>query len=83
MVVRPSNAAAGALPPSHEDAFTGMNREMTGPVTVPPPPPVVKTWNSQSEYPKPVPRAVPDMRTYRPVPFTVSVWVPPVAVVVE
>src|SRR5437764_945811 len=79
-VVRRSNAAAGAWPPSPEDAFTGMNCEMTGPVT--PPPPVVKTWNSHSEYPKPVARAVPYIRTYRPVPLTVSVCVPPVPVVV-
>src|SRR5256885_16238996 len=80
VVVRPSNAAAGALPPSHEDAFTGMNCEMTGPVTppVPPPPPVVKTWNSHSEYPNPVARAVPYRRTYRPGPFPWTSRWPPV-----
>jgi len=45
--------------------------------------PVVRTANSHSEYPYGVARVVPYMRTYRPVPLTVSVWVPPVPVVVE
>jgi hypothetical protein len=41
------------------------------------------TWNSQSEYPYGVARVVPYIRTYRPVPLTVRVCVPPVPVVVE
>src|SRR5215468_8596950 len=46
---------------------------------------VVPVWmtNSNSEYPYAVPRAVPFIRTYRPLPVTFSVWVPPVPVVVE
>src|SRR6202000_1092114 len=55
---------------------------------VPPPPPVVppavvETPNSHSEYPYWVARAVPYIRTYRPVPLTLRVWVPPVPLVVE
>src|SRR5258705_210305 len=38
--------------------------------------------NSHSEYPYPVARVVPFIRTYRPVPLTLSVCVPPVPVVV-
>jgi hypothetical protein len=47
-----------------------------------PPPNVPKTPNSHSEYPNWVARAVPFIRTYRPLPVTGSVWVPPVPVVV-
>jgi len=50
---------------------------------VPPAPAVPKTWNSNSEYPNCVARAVPSMRTNRPVPVTLRVCVPPVPVVVE
>ena len=46
------------------------------------PVPVTRTANSNSEYPYGVARAVPFIRTYRPVPFTVRVCVPPVPVVV-
>src|SRR5581483_10806158 len=57
VVVRPSSAAAGALPPLYEDALTGWKLEITGsehapapPVPPPPPPlPELNTWNSQSE----------------------------------
>ncbi len=42
-----------------------------------------KTWNSHNEYPYPVARAVPCIRTYLAAPVTLSVWVPPVPVVVE
>ncbi len=41
------------------------------------------TWNSHSEYPYPVARCVPYIRTYRPVPVTLRFCVPPVPVVVE
>ncbi len=44
--------------------------------------PLVCTVSSHSEYPYGVARVVPYIRTYRPVPLTVSVWVPPVPVVV-
>ena len=49
VVVRPSSAAAGALPPSHDDAATGLNSEIGVPVGGwGPPPTVPKTWNSHS-----------------------------------
>src|ERR1700743_822933 len=51
-------------------------------VPTPPPAPDVNTWNSNSEYPNAVPRAVPSIRMKRPVPFTLSVCTPPVPVVV-
>src|SRR5262245_9728218 len=41
------------------------------------------TWNSHREYPYGVARVMPYTRTYRPVPPTVRVCVPPVPVVVE
>src|SRR4051812_16696264 len=44
---------------------------------------VPKTWNSHSEYPNAVARAVPFTRTKRPVPDTVRSWLPPPPVVVE
>jgi hypothetical protein len=47
VVVRPSSAAAGALPPSQDEAFTGANCEMTAPEGVPAG--VPSTWSSQSE----------------------------------
>jgi hypothetical protein len=62
VVARPSSAAAGALPPSCDEAVTGLNSE----IGVPPGvvgPVVPKTWNSHSEYPHPVARAVPFTRT--------------------
>jgi hypothetical protein len=46
------------------------------------PPPVPNTWNSHSETPYGVARAVVATRTYRPAPVTFSVCVPPVPVVV-
>src|SRR5215468_2592059 len=93
VVVRPSRAAAGPLAPWDEDAFTGRYSAMFGlPPPVPPvgevvgdgvgdvvvPPPLVCTTNSHSEYPYPVARAVPYIRTYRPVPLALMVCVPPV-----
>ncbi len=54
VLVRPSTAAAGALPPSCDDAATVLYAEIgvppAGGGSVGPPPPVVpKTRNSQSE----------------------------------
>ena len=50
--IRPSSAAAGALPPSQEDAATFLNSEIGRSPGGPEPPPVVPyTLNSQSEYP--------------------------------
>src|ERR1700742_1985141 len=47
-------------------------------VTVPP----RCTMNSQMEYPYPVARTVPFMRTYRPLPLTLMTWLPPVPLVI-
>jgi hypothetical protein len=44
---------------------------------------VPDTWNSKSEYPYEMPRFVPYIRTYRPLPDTVRSSVPPSPVVVE
>jgi hypothetical protein len=49
VVVRPSSAAAGALPPSHEEADTCANSEIGVPDGGGPVPVVPKTWNSHSE----------------------------------
>ena len=40
------------------------------------------TTNSQMEYPYPVARTVPYIRTYRPLPLTLTIWVPPVPLVI-
>src|ERR1041384_5068615 len=82
--VLPSNAALAGVPaPSDDAAVAG---RPCAALAVPQPPPVSKdpnTWNSHSEYPYPVARAVPYIRTYLPAPFTLSVCVPPVPVVGE
>jgi hypothetical protein len=51
VVVRPSSAAAGALPPSHEEAVTFWNSEIGAPAGGWPVAGDPNTWNSQSEYP--------------------------------
>src|SRR5215468_4009851 len=40
------------------------------------------TMNSQMEYPYWVARAVPYIRTYRPLPLTLTTWLPPVPLVI-
>src|SRR5580693_7232935 len=85
VLVLPSTAAdAGNDAFSSDDAVAG--RVSAASVVLhdePVPPAVPETWNSHRLYPYWVARAVPYMRTYRPVPVTLRVWVPPVPVVVE
>src|ERR1700722_3212627 len=80
----PSTASAAGVPAfSVEDAVAVLFNATFVVPQVLPPPLVVKTWNSHSEYPYWVARAVPYIRMYRPVPLTVRLWLPPVPVVVE
>src|SRR5947209_7293017 len=72
--VLPSVAAlAGYAPLSVEDAVVGLPWDSR--LLVPAGDPL--TMNSQSEYPHWVPRAVPYILTYRPVPVTDRASVPP------
>jgi hypothetical protein len=80
----PSNADAAGVPPfSVDEAVAGLPcatlavPHVPGPVDVSP-----NTWNSHSDTPYAVVFAVALTRTYRPVPVTVRLWLPPVPVVV-
>ena len=81
--VLPSTAAEAGVPAFSVDEAVAALPWAAFAVPQPAVPIVPKTWNSHSEYPYGVARAVPYIRTYRPVPVTFSVWVPPVPVVVE
>src|SRR5260370_37747999 len=74
----PSTAfEAGKVAFSSEDAVAGWFRATLAAPHPPPPLRDPKTWNSNSQYPYAVPRAVPNMRTYRPEPDTFRTCVPP------
>jgi hypothetical protein len=79
----PSTAAdAGVLPFSTEEAIAGrFSTRLVAPQPARTKEPY--TWNSHSEYQYAVCRAVPYIRTYRPVPVTARVCTPPEPVVVE